>query len=275
MMATAVAVHALLATPGQAIETYDIRDSNGVPFMRVRIFGTGDGPYCCGETRKPEDSLRNLSRGEIDQSLAAIRHWAEIIKVVHGQSPASVNIGGFLDNNAHASIHTSSDIQGAGTKVQAALTGQDPSKPNYGAHGMITIGEMGFSSEAYIPSQLSMTPQANLTAVVFHEGAHQLGIGSSIFGYFAHSPYFPEAINAWTTHLYDDNGKQAKPGQAIYCSGCANSPADEVFDLRHDQGYFAGKHVNEVLAGGHARHSGASDEGEWSAGYTVRVAYRA
>ncbi|MCP1751970.1 hypothetical protein [Bradyrhizobium elkanii] len=156
MTARAVAVHALLATPGQAIETYDIKASNGVPFMRVRIFGTGDGIYCCGETGKPESSLRNLSRGEIDQSLAAIRHRAEIIKVVPGQSPAIVNIGGFLDNNAYASIHTSSDMQGAGTKVQAALTGQNPGKPIYGAHGMITIGEMGFSSKASIPSQLSV-----------------------------------------------------------------------------------------------------------------------
>lgn len=32
-------------------------------------------------------------------------------------------------------------------------------------------------------------------------------------------------------------------------SSCANLPADDVFDLRRDQGYFTGKHVNEVLAG--------------------------
>ncbi|MDA9537642.1 hypothetical protein ACM41_16005 [Bradyrhizobium sp. CCBAU 21362] len=49
--------------------------------------------------------------------------------------------------------------------------------------------------------------------------------------------------------MRDDNGKQAKPGQTIYCSVCNNLPADDVFDLRRDRGYFAGKHVSEVLAG--------------------------
>ncbi|WOH63783.1 autotransporter domain-containing protein [Bradyrhizobium sp. BWA-3-5] len=252
--AAVAAAHALLATPGQAIETHDIRDSNGMPFMRAQIFNTDDGPYFDDEDaeNKPQFSERNLSRWEVDQSLAAIQHWAKIIKVIPGQSPAIVNIGGVLVNNAWAFSPLSSVMQGAGTKVQAALTGQDPGELLRGAHGVIGIGRMDFSSQAYIPSQLSMTPQVNLTSVVIHEVAHALGIGSTISGYSQNSldsPYFPQTLNAWTTHLYDANGKQAKPGQAIYCSACVNAPADDVFDLRRDQGYFSGKHVSEVLAG--------------------------
>ncbi|XSC42388.1 hypothetical protein ACF1BQ_028645 [Bradyrhizobium sp. RDT10] len=240
--ATAVAAYALLATPSQAIETYDVRDLNGVPFMRARIFSTGDGPYYCCKIGEPVSSLRNLSQWEIDQSLAGIQYWAEIIKVIPGQSPAIVNIGGYHDSNAYAL----SFFQGASTKVQAALTGQDPGELYYGAHGVIGIGQMEFSSEAYIPSQVSMTPSANLPAVVAHEIAHALGM--TISG-LADSLYFPKTIDGWTSHLYDDNGKQAKPGQAFYCSKCPNPPAADVFDLRRDQGYFGGRHVSEVLAG--------------------------
>lgn len=246
-----LAVNALLGSPSRAVETYDVSDSNGVPFMRARIFGTGDGPYW-KDGDSPERSLRNLPQWEVDHSLAGIRHWAEIINVIPGQSPAIVNIGGIPDYTAYANFRTSPD---GGTNVQAALMGRDPGELHYGAHAMVTIGQMGFSSEAYIPSQLPMTPKIGLTPVMIHELGHDLGIESTI-GYEPHpdfpgplSTYFPEKINAWTEHLYDDNGKQAKPGQTIYCSVCANPRADDVFDLRRDQGYFAGKHVSEVLAG--------------------------
>ncbi|WP_249168302.1 autotransporter outer membrane beta-barrel domain-containing protein [Bradyrhizobium elkanii] len=246
-----LAVNALLGSPSRAVEIYDVSDSNGVPFMRARIFGIGDGPYW-GEGDSRQRSLRNLPQWEVDHSLAAIRHWAEIINVIPGQSPALVNIGGIRANTAYANFDTS---PGSGTKVQAALTGQDPGELQYGAHAMVTIGQMGFSSEAYIPSQLPMTPKIGLTPVMIHELGHDLGIGSTI-GYEPSpdfpgplSTYFPEKIDAWTEHLYDDNGKQAKPGQTIYCAVCANPRADDVFDLRHDQGYFVGKHVSEVLAG--------------------------
>ncbi|WGS19291.1 MULTISPECIES: hypothetical protein [unclassified Bradyrhizobium] len=244
---TVLAALALLGSPSRAVETYDVWNSSGVRFMRARIFGTGDGPFCC--QGDDEHSLRNLPQWEIDHSLAAIRYWAEIIKVAPGQSPAIVNIGGVGDDNAYAFVPAS---PGSGTKVQAALTGQDPGELHYGAHGMVMIGQMGFSSEAYIPSQLPMTAKIGLTSVMIHEFAHQLGFSSTIS--YERSPYalsghFPEAINGWTDHLYDDNGKRAKPGQTIYCSACANPRADDVFDLRRDRGYFAGKYVSEVLAG--------------------------
>ncbi|MHC2332133.1 autotransporter family protein [Bradyrhizobium sp. USDA 4454] len=246
-----LAASALLASPSRAVETYDVRDPNGVSFIRARIFAPGDGPFCCGGGGEPAYSVRNLPQWEKDHSLAAIRYWAEIIRVKPGQSPAVVNIGGIQGNTAWASVQTSPDGE---NKVQAAVTGQNPGELNHGAHGMIAIGEMGFSSEAYIPSQLPMTPKIGLAPVMIHEFAHQLGMAGTIGGYDGWpaepiSPYFPKAINAWTNHLYDDNGKQARPGQVIYCSTCLNPAADDVFDLRRDRGYFAGKHVSEVLAG--------------------------
>lgn len=243
-----LAVNALLASPSRAVETFDVTDTNGLPFMRAQIFGPGDGPYWEGD----KGATRNLPRSEIDHSLAAIRYWAEIIKATPGQAPAIVNFGGNSEENASAYSGMS---PGGGTKVQAALTGQDPGELQYGAHGMVTIGQMGFSSETYIPSQLPTTPNIGLTPVVIHELGHAHGMLSTIS--YEPSPYFPgsistffpEKINAWTEHLHDGNGKQAKPGQTIYCSVCTNQPADDVFDLRRDRGYFAGKHVSEVLAG--------------------------
>ncbi|MFH0301878.1 hypothetical protein AAFX91_32690 [Bradyrhizobium sp. 31Argb] len=71
-----------------------------------------------------------------------------------------------------------------GTKVQAALTRQDPGELHYGAHGMVEIGEMGFSSDAYIPSQLPTTPKIGLVPVMIHELAHQLGIASTKIRHF-------------------------------------------------------------------------------------------
>ncbi|MGY4230025.1 subtilase-type serine protease [Bradyrhizobium sp. USDA 4503] len=241
-----LAASALLDSPSRAVETYDVRDPNGLPFMRARIFGPGDGAYGGGDAR----STRSLPQSEIDHSLAALRYWAEIIKVVPGQLPAIVNIGGDSERNASAYSGTS---PGGVTKVQAALTGQEPGELQYGAHGMVTIGQMGFSSEAYIPSQLPRTPEIGLTPVVIHELTHGHGMLSTISYELspdgALSAHFPEKVNAWTEHLHDDSGKQAKPGQTIYCSLCVNLPAEDVFDLRGDRGYFAGKHVSEVLAG--------------------------
>ncbi|WP_244978803.1 autotransporter outer membrane beta-barrel domain-containing protein [Bradyrhizobium pachyrhizi] len=241
-----LAASALLDSPSRAVETYDVMDPNGMPFMRARIFGPGDGAYAQGDTR----STRSLPQSEIDHSLAAIRYWAEIIKVIPGQLPAIVNIGGNSKRNASAYSDTSPS---GVTKVQAALTGQEPGELQYGAHGVVTIGQMGFSSEAYIPSQLPRTPEIGRTPIVIHEFGHGLGMLSTIShdGYpdGPLSAHFPEKLNAWTEHLHDDNGKQAKPGQTIYCSLCVNPPAEDVFDLRHDRGYFAGKHVGEVLAG--------------------------
>jgi len=73
-------VTAVLGSPSRAVEIYDVADSNGVPFMRVRILSADEAD--------PESSSRNLSRWEIDQVLTGIQYWAEIIKVIPGQSPA-------------------------------------------------------------------------------------------------------------------------------------------------------------------------------------------
>ncbi|WP_407151089.1 autotransporter outer membrane beta-barrel domain-containing protein [Bradyrhizobium sp. ORS 86] len=234
---TVLAVLALLGSPSRAVEIYDVGDSSGVPFMRVRILSADEAD--------PGSSSRNLSRWEIDQVLTGIQYWAEIIKVIPGQSPAIISISANYDNNAWGM----SPSHGAGTKVQAALTGQDPGELESGAHGAIGIGQMGFSPHTYIPSQVSMTPSTNLSAVSVHENAHLLGMTGADFIGRAGGLYFPETINRWTSHLYDDNGKQAQPGQAIHCSQCPNQPAADVFDLRRDQGYFKREHVSEVMAG--------------------------
>ncbi|WP_338833809.1 hypothetical protein [Bradyrhizobium septentrionale] len=153
-----------------------------MPFIRARIFGVGDGPFCCGPGDE-QRALRNLPQWEIDHSLAAIQYWAEIIKVIPGQSPAIVNVAGIAIDNAWP---LSNRHPMAATRCRRHSRG---GSLTYGALGMVAVGQMGFSAEAYIPSQLPMTRKIRLAPVMIHEIAHQMGIASTIDGYEA-SPHF-------------------------------------------------------------------------------------
>ncbi|MFT0891349.1 autotransporter outer membrane beta-barrel domain-containing protein [Pseudochelatococcus sp. G4_1912] len=247
----------LVAPVSWAIETYDVNDTRDVPFISARIFNTDDGPY------SPESvSTWNLSQVEKDKLLLAIKHWAEIIKVIPGNSPAVINIGTYDDPGARAFSPAASDEMGAPTKVQAALNGQDAGELFNGAHGIIDIGTLDFASEPYVPSQIQTVANPQITTVMVHELGHALGIISNI-KYLEYEDgtfliYIPESPNAWTTHLFDDNRNNVRPDQIVYCSFCNNISEnddgepisdDEIFDLRKNQGYFGGEHVSEVLAG--------------------------
>jgi len=67
-----------------------------------------------------------------------------------------------------------------------------------------------------------------------------------------------ENPNAWTSHLYDDNGQKVRPDQIVWCAFCDNIDtdddgehlsADDIFDVLDNKEYFGGAHVDEVLAG--------------------------
>ncbi|MCP1625867.1 autotransporter outer membrane beta-barrel domain-containing protein [Pseudomonas nitroreducens] len=80
--------------------------------------------------------------------------------------------------------------------------------------------------------------------------AHALGISNSVADKYGQgTPYFSESLSQWASHLRDDNGNPARPDQVVLCSQCNNAYDPNGFDLRQDQGYFTGEHVNEVLAG--------------------------
>ncbi|MGB3437079.1 autotransporter outer membrane beta-barrel domain-containing protein [Achromobacter sp.] len=253
LSAAAVAALSLGSTSAQAVETYEVNDSQGVPFMLVRVFGVEDGPYTDDDDDGPEKSLWNLSSSQKAGMLGGLRHWAQTINVVPGQAPAIINIGTNNDDNAYAYSPLVDGDQNLPTQVQAALQNRPPGDLTHGAHGVIVIGTLRFSNAPYIPSQLPLNVEFDLPSTVYHEVAHALGISSSTLNADTrsgrYSPYFAPNSSAWTTHLRDDYGRAAQPGQAIYCTGCENPVSDDMFDARRDQAYFSGDHVNEVLAG--------------------------
>ncbi|MCY1165118.1 MAG: autotransporter domain-containing protein [Pseudomonadota bacterium] len=253
LSAVALALLSLASTSAGAVETYEIHDSKGVPFIRARFFGVGDGPYT-DNNGVPVGSTWNLSPLQKEQTLAGLRYWAQIINATPGQAPAIINIGTESVVNAHAYSPLVYNSPNSPTQVQAALQDLPPGALTYGAHGEIGIGLIPFSNTPYIPSQLPLTYNADLTTVIVHEVAHALGITSTVRDFSTtpgvYSPFFGSQISAWAAHLRDDNGKAAGTQQLIYCTGCENPTFDNnIFDVRRDKAYFAGDHVSQVLAG--------------------------
>ncbi len=241
-----------VAFTAQALETYDIKDTVGNAFMRLRILSTNDGPYWTFD-KETAVSTWNLQQLQTDQVLDAARYWGEVIKVVPGQNPAIINIGTFDDENAFAFSPTSVNEAGAGTLVQAAITNKKVGNLNNGAHGVIGVGKMDWAPAPFTPSQLPLTPQVDMTSVLIHEVAHALGVSADTYAPLNENGkknLFKSALDAWSTHLRDDNGKAAAAGQYIWCKTCLAPPAGaDVFDARNDQAYFTGENVNAVLAG--------------------------
>lgn len=246
-----------LSTSALAQAVYNFSDAKGQPFITAKYYGVNDGPYGARDESSPWD----FSQFDIDQLNFAIGHWAEIIQVIPGTSPAIFNIGTMNDENAYAYSPIAFDEVGAPTKVGAALMNQNPGEPINGAHGFIQIGTLPWSEEGYIPSQLPSTSEISLTTTMVHEIAHALGVLSN-FDYDSWPVVLTgENPNAWTSHLYDDNGQKLAPDQIVWCSFCANVDTDDegdplspedIFDVRENKAYFGGEHVDEVLAGGMA-----------------------
>jgi len=242
--------------PGYAKQTVLVPGSNGAPFMQVEIFGERDGPFWGRTEGTPEPSFRTLSATEAGQTLSAIRYWAEVIRTSPGHTPATVHVGGILDENAFAFSPLVGPLPAAGTKVQAALNGGAPGWQRSDADAMIGIGLLGTASSPFAPSQIPLSAQADLPSIVIHEVGHALGIGAGEIvtgpGNSGNDVYarLPAVLDAWSSHLYDDNGQQARAGAALRCVICTEVSGEPVFDLSNDQGTFRGAEVSQVLAGG-------------------------
>jgi len=235
-------------TSAQAIDYYDIKDAAGNPFMQVRVFNVGDGPYS-----DEDESTWNLSQPETQQVLSAVQYWAEMISVVPGNNPAIINLGTYDDPGASALSPVSVQKPGSGTLVEAAITNTEVGPLQFGAHGFINVGKMNWAPAPFIASQLPLTPQVDMTSVLIHEVAHALGVSSETREYQTNNQIylaFPSVLDNWSTHLRDDNGKAAAPDQIVYCDVCSLPGQDEdIFDVRQDRAYFTGDYVSEVLAG--------------------------
>ncbi|WP_273795128.1 autotransporter domain-containing protein [Brucella intermedia] len=226
--------------------------------MQFRVFRTTDGPYG-PDTQGGAASTWDLGEEQTAQVLDAARYWAEVIKVVPGQNPAIINVGTYGDHGASAGSPTSTEQPGSGTLVHAAITNSKMGDLINGAHGFINVGKMDWAPSPFIPSQLPLTPKVDITTVLIHEVAHALGVNAKTETYSVFDDYgnklgegieFPSPMDAWSSHLRDENGKAAAADQYIWCKLCLTPPEDEdAFDARNDQAYFAGTYVNSVLAG--------------------------
>ena len=243
---------ALASHCAQALEYRLAYGSDGQPVFRARFMDVGDGPVMDDDDEVTE-STWNLDGQQKDKILQALNRWAEIIKPVPGQLPAIINIGTVDDNNAFGSSTAVPDGQTSLTQLQRVLFGMTNPSLTFGSHAQFVMGKMNWDFlESYLPSQLPRAQfGADLTAVAFHELAHGLGIlgVATDRGPSRYTPYFADVLDSWTQHLRDDNGNPARPGQAIYCSGCNNPYTPDSFNVGSDKAYFTGKHVQEVLAG--------------------------
>lgn len=270
-----VIIFILLPAVAGAADGEEVRTRDGKSLFLIKFYGPNDGTYSDENDR----SVRSFTADEKAGIVQAVRYWAEVIRPGMSFLPASLNVGTMMENNADA---MSPQLPSGLTAVQAQIQGKAGGVVNSsGAHGVIRTGDMGFEP-AYGP--LTPVPtgtfRASLPATLIHEVVHAMGMLSTIANLVEdeageegendkhlvrdahtrgereaprrHSPYLNETVlSLWETGLRDDHGREARPGQAIWCSGCENPDKrpEDVFDIRRDEGRFTGKHVSEVLAG--------------------------
>ncbi|WP_312981620.1 autotransporter domain-containing protein [Atlantibacter sp.] len=253
----------LSSLQANALESHLVYNPQGVAVFEARFFDTTDGPFMPGDDDDEDNvdengnvlpmvSTWNMNSLQKAKILNALDYWAAIITPQAGQPPAIVNVGTFERVNAAGVSEMVSETTPLSlTKLQALLTGQPTGEMVYGSHAQFVLGKMAFDNLPYVPSQLPRSSDVDLTGIALHELAHGLGIDSKTddAGEDSYQPYFLDSFGTWSEHLRDDNGNPARPGQIILCTGCDNEYAADAFDVRLDQGYFTGDHVNEVLAG--------------------------
>ncbi|VVE85565.1 outer membrane autotransporter [Pandoraea sputorum] len=241
----------LMSPATQAADVRELEDRKGVPILRVRFFGTDEGRFA---------SAWDLSAAGKSEALAGLRYWAQRLEAVPGQTPAIINVGTVWNATAAGGSPLAPPAgPHSPLQVQAAIQNRPVGALDQGAHGYFVLGTLPLSMQPYVPSQLPLSTGPHLATLATHELAHALGIlaeveeqGHPDAGRY--QPVFAARLSDWTAGLRDDNGKPARPGQAILCNGCVNRPdAAEPFDVRTERGYFTGEHVNEVLAGASMR----------------------
>lgn len=248
MKRLAIAIIAALPfCSAQAVESYEVRNSSGQTVFKLNFYAPNDDSFF-HQDGIPQHSTWVLDEAKKAQVISAAQRWADIIKPKPGQLPGVINVGTFDDKNAGAVSQNASDAAFSLTQLQAVLQGQDAGELDNGAHAVVRIGKMDFTPTQASPSLLPTDDRTDLEVTIFHEIGHALGISVDA-GVEDGVTQFGPTIGNWTSHLLDDNGNPAQPGQAILCKGCEGPDDKSAFDVRKDQGYFAGSHVKEVLDG--------------------------
>lgn len=239
----------LPASAALAYESHMVHRSDGQAMLEIRFYDVGDGPFMPGYPN-PEQSTWNLDASQKGKILQAMQYWADVIRPVPGYLPAVVNVGTYEVENAAATSPSNNNAPWL-TQLQTVLQGGDSDRGYFDSHAMFIMGRFDWETVPYLPSQVPTTGRVDVMSTALHELAHGLGILGYVTAWGGDStkPVFTNLLSGWTAHLRDDNGRPSQPGQAILCSLCTNPYSPDAFDLRKDQGYFAGPHVQEVLAG--------------------------
>ncbi|WP_454003493.1 autotransporter outer membrane beta-barrel domain-containing protein [Alcaligenes sp. Marseille-Q7550] len=249
---------ALAWANAHAYQSEIIYNKKGEATFELRIYNPGDGIYDIHDPAHPagRESTFPLDENGRRKVRAALERWAEILTLKPGYRPAIINLGSMEAVNADAYSLLGKDKDDPSgisiTALQAALLNKLKEGNFSQAQAVIGVGRMPFDTAPVTPSQLPLTGQVDYNAVIFHELGHALGILSSIRdkgGSGTNTPYFDSDLNRWEAGLRDDNGNPAMPGQAVLCVPCKNRYDPEAFDLRKDQGYFTGAHVQNALDG--------------------------
>ncbi|WP_269935685.1 autotransporter outer membrane beta-barrel domain-containing protein [Serratia liquefaciens] len=240
-------IAALPLCSAQAVESYEVRNNSGQTVFKLNFYGPADDSYF-NEEGVPQHASWALDDAQKAQVISAAQRWADIIKPAPGRLPGVINIGTYDDEGAGALSPDVSDAEFSLTQLQAVLQGQDAGELDNGAHAVVRIGKMDFTPGQASPAQIPTDHRTDLEVTLFHEIAHALGI-SATAGVTDGVTQFGPTFGSWSSHLFDDNGNPAQPGQAILCNKCEGPDDPSAFDVRKDRGYFAGSHVKEVLDG--------------------------
>ncbi|CAI2414477.1 autotransporter domain-containing protein [Serratia liquefaciens] len=240
-------IAALPLCSAQAVESYEVRNNSGQTVFKLNFYGPSDDSYFNMEGT-PQYASWGLNDAQKAQVISAAQRWADIIQPRPGQLPGVINVGTFDEENAGAMSPDVSDNEFSLTQLQAVLQGQDAGELNSGAHAVVQIGKMDFTPGQASPALIPTDHRADLEVIIFHEIAHALGISADA-GVADGVTQFGPTFGSWSSHLFDDNGNPAQPGQAILCTKCEGPDDPSAFDVRKDRGYFAGSHVKEVLDG--------------------------
>lgn len=230
-----------------AVESVLLEDTHGNARMRINFFAAAESPLAA---LAPETAW-DLSPFQRQQVLGAMRYWNRTLGGAPTPFAANINVYTVGLPMLFASSDPAPDARY--TTLQAVLLGRSAGINPDAEHAGVVVGNHTFSDA----SQTGVLPTAasgmGIMPVMLHELMHGLGVVSTVTNradgpLASAAPVFSNELNGWSSHLRDDHGRPAQPGQAILCGACVNTdPAG--FDVRAERAHFSGTQVSQVLEG--------------------------
>lgn len=219
----------------------------------MRFFEPDDGPFDGGgpDGRTSVWAWQPHIKAQI---LQGIGYWANVLQLQGDQGPAVLNVGtDSEEGNAFGYSPPGLNGKDSRTLLQRHFQGLPVAEEEtaMGAHGIFGLGPSSFAPE-YRFTQIPLTGYDDLVSTAIHELAHGLGASSEANRDDGneYKPRFLEVLQAWAPLMVDDNGRPARPGQAILCDFCEHPYDPDAFDARNDRSVLIGPNIAEVLEGG-------------------------